>query len=339
MPAAKIPDEAFIREYTEMRERGLSYRDIGRQMGLSKSAVIRRAQKKGLTDLNTPAPDEIDIVKLKEWKKEVFDAQHRAEEKNKLIDVKLNIGGPFGLLVFGDPHIDADGCDIEELYRHAKLTRDVDGLFGCTPGDMTNNWVNRLARLWEHESISSAQSRALGEDFVNSVDWLFIVAGNHDLWIADGALLESWIPDQVVNKPSEVRLRICPPRGEKFIINCRHDWAGTSQWNPAHGPMKAALMGPDDHVFLCGHKHVSAYSFIKKGSGRIAHAVKVATYKIYDRYARDHGFRDQNVAPGCVLVFQPEAERETQKVMFYVDVDEGVEALKRKRQQYRRSIS
>ena len=50
-----------------------------------------------------------------------------------------------------------------------------------------------------------------------------------------------------------------------------------------------------------GHKHESAYSVLKDAiSGITMHALKVASYKVYDRFAKDKGFRDNALSP-CVL--------------------------------------
>jgi hypothetical protein len=89
-------------------------------------------------------------------------------------------------------------------------------------------------------------------------------------------------------------------------VNCRHDFAGRSQYNPAHGPMKAAIFGVRDHLLIAGHKHESAYGLIKDpDSGIVCHAVLVASYKVYDRFAREKGFRDQALGPAALTVIDP----------------------------------
>ena len=41
-----------------------------------------------------------------------------ADEARELIDIKVNIDGPYGLLIFGDPHIDDPGCAFHLLKAH-----------------------------------------------------------------------------------------------------------------------------------------------------------------------------------------------------------------------------
>lgn len=107
---------------------------------------------------------------------------------------------------------------------------------------------------------------------------------------------------------SEARIGLQFANGRQCVINARHDFAGNSQWNPAHGPMKALQMGVRDHIAICGHKHVSGYGVIKDQSdGKVCHAIQVASYKVYDRYAKERGFRDQHISPCAVTVIDPDA--------------------------------
>ena len=49
-------------------------------------------------------------------------------------------------------------------------------------------------------------------------------------------------------------------------INCRHDFKGSSQWNPAHGPMKAVMMGVRDAIKVFWDPHAGAehLSYLRK---------------------------------------------------------------------------
>ena len=70
--------------------------------------------------------------------------------------------------------------------------------------------------------------------------------------------------------------------------------------------MKAALMGTRDHIYVAGHKHESAYSVLKDPiQGITMHAIKVASYKVYDRYAKERGFRDNSLSPCALTVIDP----------------------------------
>jgi len=251
----------------------------------------------------TPLPDDdVSIDELIEQRKRKFAHKREHEEASKLIPIRIKLNGPIGLLHFGDPHVDDDGCDIEALERHTDLCNQTKGLFACNLGDTVNNWVGRLSMLYGEQATSAAQAWRLAEWFVGRCNWLYMIAGNHDLWSGAGDPLK-WIAKQqnALYRPSEARIALQFPNGREVRINARHDHAGSSVWNPAHGPMKAAMMGTRDHIYVAGHKHESAYSVLKDPiSGITMHLIKAASYKVYDRYAKERGFRDNALSP-CVL--------------------------------------
>ena len=266
--------------------------------------------------------------RIKQFKKKA--AHHKAA---KLIRCAVNIDGPVGLLMFGDPHIDDDGCDLELLKAHSELTHET-AVWGANLGDTTNNWVGRLAKLYAQQSTSAAQAWKLAEWFIKRTRWLFLIGGNHDAWSGQGDPLR-WITRQqdALYQQSEVRMALDFPNGRQIIVNARHDFAGHSQWNPAHGVMKAAQLGVRDHVLVSGHKHVSGYAVLKDPeSGRTLHTIQVASYKIFDRYAIERGFRDQNISPAAFLVIDPALpETHPDLVKVFWDPAEGVRYLKWRR--------
>ena len=256
----------------------------------------------------TPIPDDdVSIEELVALRKRKFMHKREHEEASKLIPIRIKIPGPIGILHFGDPHVDDDGTDIEALERHTALVNATEGMFAANVGDTTNNWCGRLARLYADQATSASQAWRLAEWFIGRCAWLYMIGGNHDLWSGSGDPLK-WIARQqnALYKSSEARIALKFPNGAEVRINARHDHAGSSIWNPAHGPMRAAIMGTRDHVYVAGHKHESAYSILKDPASGIAmHAVKVASYKVYDRFAKDKGFRDNALSPCVVTTINP----------------------------------
>jgi hypothetical protein len=256
----------------------------------------------------TPLPeDDVSIEELVEQRKRKFAHKREYEEASKLIPIRIKINGPIGLLHFGDPHVDDDGTDIEALERHTDLCNRTPGLFACNVGDTTNNWVGRLARLYGEQATSAAQAWRLAEWFIGRCSWLYMISGNHDAWSGSGDPIK-WIAKQqnALYKSSEARIALKFPNGREVRVNARHDHSGSSIWNPAHGPMKAAMLGTRDHIYVAGHKHESAYSVLKDPiSGITMHLMKVASYKVYDRYAKERGFRDNALSPCGLTVINP----------------------------------
>lgn len=277
---------------------------------LSRLAAIKNKQDIDKPEYSfTPLPlDDVPIEELIAHRKRQFAQKRNHEEASKLIPIRIKLTGPIGLLFFGDPHVDDDGTDLEALERHTQLVRDTEGLFAVNVGDTTNNWVGRLARLYGEQSTSASQAWRLAEWFVGQCDWLWMIGGNHDLWSGAGDPLR-WIAKQqdALYKSSEARIALRFPNGREVRVNSRHDHSGSSIWNPAHGPMKAAIMGSRDHLYVAGHKHESAYSVLKDPQSGIAmHALKVSSYKVYDRFAKERGFRDNTLSPCAVAIIDPE---------------------------------
>jgi hypothetical protein len=250
--------------------------------------------------------DDIAVEDLVEHRIKQFAKKAAYHQAARLMPVTVTIDGPIGLMVFGDPHVDDDGTDLGLLREHSDLTHQ-EGVFGCNIGDTTNAWVGRLAKLYAEQSTSASQAWKLAEWFISRTRWLWLIGGNHEGWHGAGDPLK-WICRQngALYKSSELRMELRFPNGRKVAVNARHDFAGHSQWNPAHGVMKAASMGMRDHLLLCGHKHVSGYGIVKDPeTGRACHAVQIASYKIHDRYAMERGFRDQALSPAAFVVVDP----------------------------------
>ena len=292
-----LNERSLLMRIKKMKSKGYIIPNSTYQQGSVKQDI----EKPGFSFTSLP-DDDIPIEELIEQRKRKFLHKREHEEASKLIPIKVKLGGAIGLLHFGDPHVDDDGCDIGAIERHTALVNKTEGLFACNVGDTTNNWCGRLARLYADQSTSAAQAWKIAEWFVGRCDWLYMIAGNHDLWSGSGDPLK-WIAKQQnsLYKSSEARIALRFPNGMEVRVNARHDHSGSSIWNPAHGPMKAAIMGTRDHIYVAGHKHESAYSVLKDAiTGITMHAVKVASYKVYDRYAKDRGFRDNALSP-CVL--------------------------------------
>lgn len=258
----------------------------------------------------------------------------RAEKARELINVQVKMDGPIGLIHFGDPHIDDPGTDIVQLRRDIELVKKTPGMFGCNVGDLQNNWVGRLARLYGEQGTSAMEAWALTEWMVREIPWLFIIGGNHDMWSGAGDPLR-WIADHkgVLYEGYNARLNLSFPNGKNVRVNARHDFAGHSQWNTAHGPAKAAQMGWRDHILTCGHKHTSGYQILKcPSTGLLSHAIRVAGYKIHDRYGKELGLPNQNITPAVCTIIDPIYEDDDPRLVTTIhDVGEAAEFLTWKR--------
>jgi hypothetical protein len=278
------------------------YRSFGDQQSTGEN------KKSEFTVMAIPDGD-IDVEDLVDLRIKQFAKKKDHEEAVKLIHVDVKSDGVIGILFFGDPHVDDDGTDLETLRAHSDLTKQ-EGIWGASVGDVTNNWVGRLARLYANQTTSAEQAWRLAEWFVGRTRWLFLVSGNHDQWSGAGDPI-SWMAKQAsaIYQPSEARINLRFPNGSSVIINCRHDFPGNSQWNPAHAQMKSAQMGYRDHLMISGHKHTSGYGVVRcPSTNRVCHAVQVASYKTFDSFAKEKGFRNNSMGPACMAVIDPKLD-------------------------------
>ena len=324
-------------EVLAARENGLSVSAIAAQYGVNKRTVWKKlaALKKGAPAefTHTPVPTtEIPVTDLIAHRKKQFDQLRIGKEARRLIPVKVNLHGPIGILTFGDPHLDDDGTDLGLVEEHVRLIGATEGLFGANIGDTTNNWMGRLARLYAEQSTSTKQAWQIAEWFIRAVDWLYFLSGNHDAWSGPGDPIK-WILNSGVPNESGVRLNLQFPNKKEVRINARHTFPGHSMWNTTHGPSKAAQMGWRDHILIAGHTHVSGYQILKDPmTGMLSHAIRVGSYKTYDRYAEQLGLPDQCISPAVVTVIDPAARTETGLITVFHDVEEGAAFLTWKRQ-------
>jgi hypothetical protein len=281
--------------------------------------------------------DEILEARRKEYRRE--EAYARAVRG---VPVKIRKPGPIGILHFGDPHVDDPGCDIGLIERRIELVNRTDALYAGCIGDYTNNWVGKLVRLHAKQQTTKDEAAVLAEWFVKSVPWLYLVAGNHDAWNEGNFLLAKLAGENGdrLFVPNGVRLLLGFPNGREIRINARHVHKGQSQWNAAHGVGKAAQLRYHDHIVIGGHIHTTGDATIAKNDapdpnepeGRlISHCIQLASYKRWDDYADEQGFRDQFISPDCLTVIDPAATRATQVVTRFWDADEGADYLKWKR--------
>ena len=149
-----------------------------------------------------------------------------------------------------------------------------------------------------------------------------------------------WITENLpgVYQPHNVRLRLIFPNGREVRVNARHDFHGWSQWNTAHGPAKAFMLGYKDHILVAGHRHITGYNILKDpATGLIGHAIRVGSYKRVDPYA--HGelnLLDMNASPCVITVIDPYAEDEVDLVSVDFSVRRGCERLTWLRERWKR---
>ena len=287
-------------------------------------------------------PDMMPIEDIISFRTKQYSQKLKSKETKKLVTIDIHADGPIGIAHFGDPHVDDDGTDLSQIIRYMDVLNDTEGMYSGNLGDIQNNWIGRLATLYGQQSTSAKESWKLTEYFVNKVNWLYLVAGNHDVWSGDGDPLEFIMRDHKgLYERWGARMNLKFPNGKEIRINARHTWKGNSMWNSAHGVAKAAQMGWKDHILTCGHTHVSGYQVIKDpASGLISHALQVASFKIMDNYADKLGLDDKNIFNCPITIIDPQYDDDDNRLITTIfNPLEGAKFLTWKRQEWKERVS
>ena len=290
--------------------------DVHAQLDLSRSTVsarVRRVVKQAksagyeppsidadITDISPvdPADGDVPISELIE-RRITASKRHavRAAAHTRQLELPPQ---PVGIMVFGDPHVDNEGCDWETLHKHIELCKSTDGVYAACVGDVQDNWIGRLQRLYSQSSILASDGWRLSEWLLGELEWLAIVGGNHDQW-AHGPGVDplKWISaDANVRCYANDEIRITlnwkgRPDLEPIVWILRHDFSGRSWYHPTHGPHKEAMLDGRCHLLTAGHIHQWGQLTTEQRHGRVTHALRVRGYKNNDTHARRLNFPEQ----------------------------------------------
>ncbi len=258
-----------------------------------------------------------------------FDREHRRRKAEKWLPITLDEGGPFGVIVFGDPHMDANGCNWPLLLRHIELAKRP-GTYGICVGDKTNNWVGRLVREYADQHTTASDARRLAKWYLHGagVSWIAHVLGNHDVW-NDGAAIYGLLNDDAYYFPHwEARIELWAA-GDAWRIHVAHDFRGQSIYNKTHGPSRAAMFsGGAAELYVCGDKHTfGAQSFEIEETGRLVHSARARGYKFHDDYAVQCGYAQGEAGASIFVLFNPHAQTAAGRMQVFADVELGAEIL------------
>ncbi len=296
-----------------MRKDGWVYRSKSKKQQWYCNACGRKTLKPVIVQdapfiiKNREKIDSMPIEEIIEHRKKQYKHKIGAQNSRQLVNIHIQVDGPIGIAHFGDPHVDDDGTDLSQIIHYMNVINNTEGMFAGNLGDIQNNWIGRLTHLYGQQGTSAKESWRLAEYFVNKLNWLYLVAGNHDVWSGDGDPLEFIMRDHKgLYQRWGARMNLIFPNGKEVRINARHTFKGNSIWNTAHGVARAAQTGWSDHILTCGHTHVSGYQVIKNpANSLISHALQVASFKIIDNYADKLGLDDKNIFNCPVTIIDP----------------------------------
>ena len=258
-----------------------------------------------------------------------FEALANRKQRRHIRTVQVGLRGPIAITHVGDPHVDDDGCNLPELIRTVKVISSTKGMWAGNIGDLTNNWVGRLQKLWAKQSTTAKEALRLAEWLMMSCPWLYLVMGNHDVWNHGDHILRYIVREAQIAVISDAtaRIELKFPKGNHIRIVARHDFKGSSIWNRAHGPMRESKLNPWGDVYVSGHRHIWAYHAEEGMDSVPRHAIIVRGFKQFDSYAETHGFYQHKYGSSCTTIFNPLAQSAMERVRVVWDIDEAADML------------
>lgn len=255
-------------------------------------------------------------------------AKRKAEKWCPIILPEVT-GQAFGFAWVGDPHMDDEYCNWPQLTADLELIRKTKGLYAGCVGDLTNNWVGNLMRLYADQSDGKKIARQKIKWFLQQcgVDWRVLLLGNHDLWAEGDAIIAGLIKQPVHLGVWEARLTLVAGQ-HRFKVHAAHSFKGQSILNPTHGMMRAArYSGNPADAYVAGHTHTTASQAFELDD-KYVRALLVSGYKKNDLHAIVNGFSEaQNGATG-VTIFNPRAKTAAGRVTIFEDLETGCDVLK-----------
>ena len=317
-----------------------SLREACRATGLAYTTLydrVQRAKEKGILPNNAKPFDipelpnpEAPIEDVIDAASKQFEQRYAARLAREWMPININIRGPYALAFVGDPHLDDDGCNWPLLRRDLTIINETPGLFGVGMGDYLNNWVGRLTRLYGAQNASQHTGWRMVDWFLHHVDWTLLLKGNHDMWSGSNDPLDWLFNGSASMAEWQAKVRFVNPDGHTVKLNAAHSFKGHSQWNPLHGPVKAAKFSGQADIYVQGHHHEWASFQTEDGNGKSYWALKARGYKYVDQYADVHGFDSQKHGASIIAIIDPERTGPSM-VQCFADIAEGAALLKLKR--------
>lgn len=262
-----------------------------------------------------------------------FEGHRTARDARRWMEIKVKSNKPFGLAFVGDPHLDSNGCNWPLLRGHIKLLAETDGLHAVNLGDLTDNWVGRLVRLYADQEMSKKQAWKLAKYFLRDakIKWLCHILGNHDAWNDGPYLIKANATPIVPVEDWQSRFQLTFPNGSRVRIHAAHNFPGNSIWNPMHGPQKAAMLLEQADIYAAGDKHTWA---VNQGENAnrdyVYHLIRARGYKAIDSYADNLGYSSQRYGATITAIIDPGGTGAS-RIRCFADLEEASEFLAWKR--------
>ena len=259
-----------------------------------------------------------------------------AKVAREWIPIQVNVQGPVGITFFGDPHIDDDYCDWDNLRSDIDMINKTECLWAVNLGDVSNNWIGRLQAEYAKSEASAKQGFQLAEWFIKKIKPLIIIRGNHDAWSGQGDPLEYIHQAGSMYEQWKALVELQWPNGRKAVLDIAHDHVGTSQFHPLHGQVRQARFnhsGKAADLYISGHRHTWGLMSTEM-QGRVVWMCRARGFKDHGEYEVVKGFEAQKLGHTITAIFDPSADTETGFLSCFAEPQEAAEFLTYKRGRY-----
>lgn len=331
-PTEQQQMQDLAKQYT--RDDGtINISGMAKALGIPRPTIQNRLRRNPINvefpSFVTEGDEEEDIEDVLNRKSKHFERKQKAAADRDWFPIKIKESQPYGLLCFGDTHLDDDGANIPLLRKHAALAAQ-DGIYGLNIGDVSNNWVGRLERLYAHQETSRNTGRRLVQWFMwdSGVKWVCWILGNHDIW-NEGADFHMRLADRKIPVLDwRAQFKLVHPNGTECRIDASHGRKGSSIWNNLHATLRSARLGEVADAFLTGHTHNYGLEDLEIAERRIATwLVQLRGYKHFDSYALHSNFAEYQRGAAVLLIIDPRKDAKRPVMQCFDDVDVGYRFL------------
>lgn len=225
---------------------------------------------------------------------------------------------PIAVAFVSDAHMGSPYTDYRALVADTNIIASTEGMYAVAMGDERDNWiVPKLAHIQRRQEMTFDAEVELYKDWLKTIEpkLLVQITGNHELWahtISGLDLTKMLLPKRVLYDKYEVKWVLQLMSGDsvsaEWRIKTRHQWSGSSVYNPTHG-MEVAWerAGDDFDIALGGHTHIATLcrEFIRENKRRLA--LLLGTYKILgDPFARQMGRANCAHNGSGAIIFWPD---------------------------------
>jgi len=319
--------------------------EIAKELGLPRTTVQSRiyAVESGKYD-NIEFPDfdseEESIDEIRERAKARYRRKRSAHDAKQWFTIKLNEEIPYGILWFGDPHLDDDGANWDLVEEHVEIATQ-EGIYGANIGDTTNRWVGRLMTKYADQSITWSEADRLADWFMHEsgVSWLVWLLGNHDLWNRGHDFYKRLGASKIPIIDWRAQFKIKHPTGKEIKIDAAHGRKGTSMYNELHGTLREAKMGDEADLYVTGHTHNYGMQHLEIASRqRVCWLLQLRGYKEMDEYALVKGFPEHRHGAAILVIIDPRKGARNIIHHCFEDVEAGAKYLKYIRKEARSAL-